>query len=417
MSMSSPDIDVALEIDQRVPDDQFRAQVRDWIGRHAPEGLANMVDWSELLVGNWWNFPEERASEQYTQWEQAMLRERLICGHWPAAYGGRDLTAAQSAIIDQECLRAGLPRIFRDQGEAWLGPAIMANGTEEQKDYYLPRIVSGEHSWCQGFSEPNHGSDLAALETKGVIEGDEIVITGQKIWTTYGGYANMLFILVRTDPDLSLRHKGISFVVVDKSTADPARLEFRPIRQLTGDDEFTETFVDGLRVPVANIIGGVDNGWKVAMTTLDNERAGRAHAARNAVFDTRFRALVRVADELGRSADPEVRREMLDVYTDLQALQFWSGDNGGHANESVEKLVGSLWAQKFGHLAMTVLGEQGAVRPEGVGRKDEGYDYRLNPWQFAYLQSLSGTIASGSSEIQRNIIAERVLGMPREARG
>lgn len=405
-----------LEIDQNVDDDTFRRHVREWIGRHAAPGLAGLADWSQLLLGRWWNFPEARASAQYRDWDAAMTRERLVCGHWPTRYGGRDLTSAQSAIIDQECLRAGVPRIFRDQGEAWVGAAIMAHGTQEQKDYYLPKIVSGEHSYCQGFSEPNHGSDLAAIETSGVIDGDTITITGQKIWTTYGQYANMLFLLCRTNPDKSLRHKGITFVIIDKSTVGP-ELEFRPIRQLDGDDEFCETFLNDVTVPTANIIGGVDNGWTVAMTTLDNERAGRAAAARNAVDANRLRDLVRVAGEHGRNKDPQVQREILDVYATLQALLYWSSGRAGDVHASVEKLVATTWSQQFGHAAMTVLGETGAVRPDGIGRKDEGYDYRLNPWQFSYLMSLSGTIASGSSEIQRNVISERVLGMPRETRG
>lgn len=405
-----------LEIDQSLDDDRFRAQVREWIGRHAPAGLANMVDWSQILLGNWWNFLEERRSPQYVAWEAAMLAERLICGHWPVRYGGRELTDAQAAIVDQECLRAGVPRIFRDQGEAWLGSALLAWGTEEQKDHYLPRIVSGEHSWCTGFSEPGHGSDLAALETRGVIEGDTITITGQKTWTTYGQYANMLFLLCRTDPDASPRHRGITFVIVDKAQADPRNLEFRPIRQISGDDEFTETFIDGLTVPIGNIVGGVGNGWRVAMTTLGVERSGRAHAARNAVFAEKFRDLVRLADELGRTTDPEVRRGFLDLYTDLQAMLFWSGGTGVVVHESVERLVATAWKQKLGHLAMTVLGERGAIRPAGTGPTYEGADYRLNPWQFGHLASLAGSIASGSSEIQRNIVAERVLGMPREPR-
>lgn len=407
---------VDLEIDQHVDDDQFRMQVRSWIGRHADVGLARMADWSQLLLGNWWNFPDERASQAYRDWDAAMSAERLICGHWPERFGGRDLTTAQSAIIDQECLRAGVPRIFRDQGEAWVGPAIMAHGTEEQKDYFLPRIVSGEHSYCQGFSEPNHGSDLAAIETRGVVDGDSITITGQKIWTTYGQYANMLFLLCRTNPDASIRHRGISFVIVDKSTAGP-ELEFRPIAQLDGDDEFCETFIDGLTVPVSNIIGGVDQGWKVAMTTLDNERAGRASSARNAVYANDLRELVVVAGELGRNTDPEVQRELVDVYATLQALLYWSSGKGKEIHASVEKQVASIWGQQLGHLAMTVFGEASALRPAGVGRKDEGYRYRLDKWQFAYFHSLSSTIASGSSEIQRNVISERVLGMPREARG
>lgn len=409
-------IETEFEIDQNVDDEQFRVLVREWVGRFMPDNLSNIVDWREILLGRWWNFPEERAGAPYLEWEAAMHKERLICGHWPARYGGRDLSSAQSAIIDQECLRAGVPRVFRDQGEAWVGPAIMEHGTEEQKDFYLPRIVSGDHTWSQGFSEPNHGSDLAALETRGVVDGDTITISGQKIWTTYGQYANHIFILCRTNPDQSARHKGISFVLVDAAAADPKQLEFRPIRQIDGDDEFCETFMDGLTVPTANILGGLNNGWNVAMTTLDNERAGRAAAARNWVFQDQLRELARSAAELGRSTDPAVRAEFIDVYGDLRALEQWASGEGRGTHESIEKLTGSIWAQKFGHLAATVHGESGALRPAGVGRKDEGYDYRLTPWQFSYFDSLAGTIASGSSEIQRNIIAERILGMPREAR-
>lgn len=405
-----------FEIDQSVDDETFRLQVRDWIGRHTTEGLAEMADWSRLLAGQWWSYPVEMKTKAYKDWDEAMVQEHLVCGHWPSRYGGRDLTTAQSGIVDQECLRANVPRVFRDQGEAWAGPSILDHGSEEQKDYYIPRIIKGEITFCQGFSEPNQGSDLAAIDTRGVIEGDYITITGQKIWTTFGKYANHIFLLCRTDPDKSLRHRGISFVIANIADAGKA-LEFRGIRQLTGDDEFCETFIDGLRLPVDSIIGGVNNGWAVAMTTLSNERAGRAAAARNSVFAKNFRDLMRVADENGRMDDPEVRRQAVEVYSSLEALHYWASGQGKEIHASVEKLVSSHWGQQFGRLAMLVLGDQAALRPEGVGTAAEGGEYRLNKWQMAYFHSLASTIASGSSEIQRNVISERLLGMPREARG
>lgn len=405
-----------MEIDSGTDHKEFQSQVRRWIGEHAPKGLAQMTDWSRLLAGKWWSYQEEMKTDEYKQWDKLMTQERLVCGHWPFRYGGRDLTTGQSAIIDQECLRANVPYVFREQGEAWVGSAILQHGTEEQKDYFLPRIVDGTDRYCQGFSEPDHGSDLAALETKGVIEGDFIYITGQKIWTTAGTHANRVFVLCRTDPDKSLRHRGISFVIVDvEENADT--LEFRPIKQLTGESEFCETFLDGAKAPLDYIIGGVNNGWKVAMTTLDNERVGRAAAARNSVFAKNFRELVQVAQERGRTGDPEIRRQMVDLYSTLQALHQWAVPGAKGVHGSVEKLVSSVWSQQFGALAMAVLGESAGIRPEGPGIESTGGDFHLNRWQLAYFQSLSSTIASGSSEIQRNVVAERVLELPREARG
>lgn len=401
-----------MKIDGTTDIADFRRQVQQWIGDQAPAELPELTDWSGLLAGYWWDYPEEMATVAYKQWETAMLEERLICGHWPARYGGRDLTSDQSAVIDQECMRANVPRIFRDQGEAWVGPSILAHGSEEQKDHFLPRIVSGVDTYCQGFSEPNHGSDLASLETRGVVDGDRIVINGQKIWTTYGGLTSKIFILCRTDPDRSLRHRGLTFVIADVAEAG-ASLEFRSIRDLTGESDFAETFINDLSVPLDNVIGGVGNGWSVAMTTLDNERGGRAAEACHAVYTRDFADLVRVAEQHGRTADPDIRRRFVDLYATLQAMKHWGETGAVGVHGSVEKNVSHEWPQRFGRLAMTVLGEEAGVRPAGEAKSG----YALNRWQNRYFRSLAGTIASGASEIQRNVIAERALGMPREPRG
>lgn len=398
-----------MEIDSTTDVATFRSQVRDWIAEHAPKGLVQLADWTRLMRGGgeWWSYRNEMDTDAYREWDTAMTAERLVCGHWPAEYGGRDLTVEQCRVLDQECLRANVPRVSREQGEAWVGPSILVHGTEEQKRHFLPRIVSGEHRYTQGFSEPDHGSDLASLETKGVVDGDSIVLTGQKIWTSGALWANQIFVLCRTDPTAA-RHRGISYVIVDIA-ANADTLRFRPIRQLTGESEFCETFLDGVRAPLAHVIGGLNNGWAVAMTTLENERVGRAAAARNASYRKDFTDLVAVARANGRSADPEVRRRLVAAYTTLCVLDRWSTPGQPGVHQSIAKLVSSEWEQRFGELALAVLGEDAAI----IGRDG---DYDLNRWQRGYLRSLSATIASGSSEIQRNVIAERVLRMPREAR-
>lgn len=399
-----------MEIDSSTDLNEFRHQVREWIGHNAPDGLAQLTDWTRLLRGGgeWWSYPTEMATEIYKVWEQRLTEERLICGHWPTRYGGRDLTMEQCQVLDDECLRANVPRVFREQGEAWVGPSILQHGSEEQKEYFLPRIVDGSHRYTQGFSEPNHGSDLASLETKGVVDGDHIFITGQKVWTSGALHATQIFVLCRTDPNASSKHRGISYVIVD--IAENAKtMQFRPIKQLTGESEFCEAFFDDVKAPLTSVIGGVNNGWRVAMTTLENERVGRAAAARNASYAKDFRDLVTVAQANGKTSNPEVRRLMMKAYTTLRVLERWSTPGKTGVHQSIEKLVSSEWEQRFGELALEILGESAALRPHSDG-------YALNRWQRGYLNSLGATIASGSSEIHRNIIAERLLELPREPR-
>jgi alkylation response protein AidB-like acyl-CoA dehydrogenase len=374
-----------------------------------------MADWSRL-VRWWWSMPDKVATDEYKMWEKSLLNERLICGHWPTRYGGRDLKESQARVIDEECLRANVPRLFREQGEAWVGPSILAHGTDAQKEYFLPKIVDGTHRYCQGFSEPDHGSDLGSLETRGIIDGNEISITGQKIWTTAAVHANQIFVLCRTDPAAENKYRGISYVIVDIAS-NKGRLEFRPIRTLTGASEFASSFFDDTRAPVDHIIGGLNQGWGVAMTTLENERSGRAAASRNALLKKEFDDLVAVARRDGRVDDPEVRRKFGLCYATLQVLNWWATPGRPGANQSVQKLIASEWSQRFGELAFEVLGESAVVRPDQSEEPDEPQaGYTLNRWQQSYLGSLSGTIASGSSEIQRNVISERILRLPREYR-
>jgi alkylation response protein AidB-like acyl-CoA dehydrogenase len=287
---------------------------------------------------------------------------------------------------------------------------VIVHGTPEQRARFLPRIISGADVYCQGFSEPGHGSDLAAVETKGVVDGDEIVITGQKVWTSGAQAANMMFVLCRTNPDVP-KHAGLSYVLIPFNVPE---VTYRPIRQMSGAAQFCEDFIDGARAPMFNLIGGLNNGWRVAMTTLGHERGGNASVA-HLRFEREFWALVDAARERGKQDDPLIRQQLAWAYSQVQLMRFSGvrtiaqiaqGRQPG-PEASISKLFWSEYHKRLGEIAMNVLGPEGLVRPEGD-------DYPTTPWQNVFLASRAGTIYSGTSEIQRNIIAERALGLPKE---
>jgi len=298
-------------------------------------------------------------------------------------------------------------------GESLVGPSILVHGTQEQKDHFLPRIVAGADAYCQGFSEPGHGSDLAAVETRGEIVGDEIVVTGQKVWTSGAAAANMIFVLCRTDPDAKTVHAGLSYVLLPFTGPG---VEFRPIRQLSGAAEFCEDFLDGVPAPLFNVIGGVNNGWRVAMTTLGHERGGRATVA-HLRFEREFWSLVDTARKYGKDTDPLVRQQLAWAYTQVQLMRFSGLRTLAQVAEgrqpgpeaSINKLQWSEYHKRLGEIAMNIVGADALVRPDGDG-------YPTSPWQDTFLASRAGTIYSGTSEIQRNIIGERALGLPKEPR-
>ncbi len=283
----------------------FRMQIRRWIADNVPPGLAEMAQWN-LPNNRFDRRAQALTSPQYGEWERRLLDAHLICPNWPASYGGSGFTPVQMLVFGEELVRAGIPRVERGMGERLVGPAILAHGTPEQKAFFLPRIVSGEDIYCQGYSEPDHGSDLAAVETKGVVDGDEIVIHGQKIWTSGAQRANMIFILCRTDPGAP-RHRGLSYVLA--RFAPDNGIEWRPVRQLTGEANFCQDFFDGTRAPLFNVIGGINNGWRPAMTTLGFERGGSATTVYLG-FELEFWDLVRDLEHAGRTTDPLVRQQM-----------------------------------------------------------------------------------------------------------
>jgi alkylation response protein AidB-like acyl-CoA dehydrogenase len=403
------DIDLGPEVEQ------FRAELRAWIEAEAPEELAGVYDWSGHTVFAGHDSMVRLAATKhpsYAQWEAKLVARRLVCPEWPEEYGGQGLDPVRTSVLNEELQRAGLPRVTRGAGESLVGPAVIAHGTPEQKAAFLPKILTGEHVYCQGFSEPNHGSDLAAVETRGVVDGDEIVITGQKVWTSGADEANMMFILCRTDPTVP-KHAGMSYVLFDFT--DPA-VTVRPIRQISGSAEFAEDFFDGVRAPLFNVIGELGDGWRVAMTTLGFER-GSSATVQYLGFEKEYWELVEMARKHGKTTDPNVRQQLAWAYTQVQLMKFSglrtlaqlaAGKQPG-PEASLVKLFWSEYWRRVGEIAVGIAGSESMLRPQGD-------NYPTDHWQDVFLASRAGTIYAGSNEIQRNIIGERVLGLPKEPR-
>jgi alkylation response protein AidB-like acyl-CoA dehydrogenase len=394
----------------------FRTQTREWIAANTPSGLAELTDWGAAPVTGARRGAALRAAytdPRYGEWQERLQAANLVCPQWPKAHGGQDMDAVRLAVLNEEFARAGVPRVIRGMGETLVGPSILVHGTPAQKEHFLPRIVAGTDVYCQGFSEPGHGSDLAAVETRGEIVGDEIVVTGQKVWTSGAAAANMIFVLCRTDPAARTTHAGLSYVLLPFTGPG---VEYRPIRQLSGAAEFCEDFLDGVPAPLFNIIGGVNNGWRVAMTTLGHERGGRASTA-HLRFEREFWALVDTAREYGRDTDPLVRQQLAWAYTQVQLMRFGGLRTLAEVAQrrqpgpeaSISKLQWSEYHKRLGEIAVGILGAAALVRPDGEG-------YPTTTWQDTFLASRAGTIYSGTSEIQRNIIGERALGLPKEPR-
>lgn len=401
-----------MDLDLGSEAEAFRKEFRQWITDNAPARLSTLVDWTSapLTGGDRSAFTEAEQDESYTRWAEVLLRDGWICPQWPTRFGGRGLTPVQNAVLSEELVAANLPRVRRGFGETMVGPSIMVHGTPEQQEYFLPRIISAEDVYCQGFSEPEQGSDLGGVQTRGVVDGDELVITGQKIWTSGFYRANMIFVLCRTDPSLP-KHKGLSYVLTPLTDNN---VDARPVKQMTGSAEFGEEFFDGARAPLFNVIGGLNNGWRVAMTTLGHERGGGASTA-HLKYQRQLSALIELARSCGRADDPRVREDLAWCHTHVEIMRYQGlrvmgrlarGEEPG-PEASISKLFWSEYEKRVGEIATALLGAEALVRPPGAG-------YRTSTWQDVFLAGRAGTIFSGTSEIQKNIIAERALGLPRE---
>jgi alkylation response protein AidB-like acyl-CoA dehydrogenase len=397
--------------------EEFRAEVSAWIAGARVPALAELDQPEHRrlrhdLVWGLWLGARNRFADAWDEWMHCNLEAGYVCPQWPVEHGGRGWTALQVMIWNEELAAALMPRATRGLAEYIVGPALIVHGTEAQKRHFLPRIISGEDVYIQGFSEPNAGSDLASLTTVGRVEGDEIVISGQKIWTSIGHTGNMMFTLCRTDPAVR-RHRGITYVLLPITNN---RIEMRDTRQMTGESEFTEEFLDGARAPLFNVIGGLNNGWRVAMATLANERGSQA-TTQHVVPSQRVNDLIAATRERGLTGDRALRQKLAWAYTQAQlmrhtGLRIVATMAQGREEDRVtvmNKLFASEYEQRLAELGMEIQGAAGLVRPEGDG-------YPLTQWQYHYLFTRAATIQAGSSQIQRNIIGERVLGLPREPR-
>ena len=398
-----------MELDLGPQAQTFRDEVRSWLEANRPDELIG-VDEQRASFGN---------SAALQAWADKLYEAGFMCVSWPTEFGGRGLTGVEVAVMNEEFARADVPRVTRGMGEWLVGPSIIVHGTDEQKATFLPRIISGQDRYCQGFSEPDAGSDLAGLKTRGVVDGDEVVITGQKVWTSGAQMANMMFCLCRTDPDAP-KHKGISYVLLPMQREDGSSngIELRPIKQITGSSHFTETFLTEARAPVANIIGGLNNGWRVTMTTLGNERGGNA-TTQHVRFQKEFWDLVEEARKRGRTDDPVVRQELAWAYSNVEIMRIAGlrtlsdviARKEPGPGASINKMFWSEYHRRFGELALDVLGMDATVMPAPEGGAQT---YEPGRWQTVFLSSRSETIWGGTAQVQRNIVGERVLGLPKE---
>ncbi len=393
----------------------FRSRVKTFLGEQLPAGWAGMGALEE----------DERERFRAT-WRQTLADHRMLAVSWPTEYGGAGLTLVEQVVLAEEFAKAGAPVGSENDGFGigMLGNTLIHLGTEEQKKHYLPRILSGADVWCQGYSEPDAGSDLAGLRCAAVLDGDEWVINGQKTWTSAGHTADHIFVLARTDADAP-KHKGISFLLVPM---DQPGVEVRPIRNMAGYSLFNEVFFTDARTAAHEVVGGVNDGWRTAMALLGFERG--VTATTDAI---RFRAeldrLFALARERGLTSDSRIRDRLAWCYGRVEVMRFrgyqaltrsLNGSRPG-PESAISKIIWSEYAQAYTELAVEILGPEALTmsgqRTGGLLQMPEhGTENSPRSWVETFMSARAGTIYAGSSQVQRNIIGEQLLGLPKEPR-
>jgi alkylation response protein AidB-like acyl-CoA dehydrogenase len=394
----------------------YREKIRAFLAEHMPVG------WQGIGA-----LTSDEAGAFSEEWRRTLHEHGFLAPNWPKAYGGGGLTKLEQVILAGELELAGLPAgvvndLFSIQ---MIGNTLLQWGTEEQKARFIPRILSGEDRWCQGYSEPDAGSDLGNIGTRAELDGDEWVINGQKLWTSAGHRANWIFVLARTDPDAP-KHKGITFLLCPM---DQPGIEVRPIRMITGESEFNEVFFTDARCPKEHVVGQVNGGWAVAMTLLGYER-GEANATYPLKFRTELDRLITLARGNGRATDPVVRQRLAWCHSKVEVMRYlgmrtlttFLAGNAPGPDAAVFKLYWSEYHKQVTELALEVLGPAAAVpsgkRPNTFAQTDDpGAPNDSASWVGTFLNARAGTIYAGTSEVQRNIIGELLLGLPKEPRG
>jgi alkylation response protein AidB-like acyl-CoA dehydrogenase len=390
-----------MDLRDRPEDEAFRSAVRAWLEEHVVGEFA-------ALGGRGGSGDETYGFETRLEWERVLAAGRWTGLGWPVEHGGRGASIAQQVIFNEEYVRARAPGRVSVLGEGLLGPTLIQYGTPAQQQRFLPPILAGTELWCQGYSEPDAGSDLANVKTRAERDGDEWVVTGQKVWTSLAHQADWCFVVCRTEPG-STRHHGLSYLLVPM---DQPGVEVRPITQLTMTSEFNEVFFDGARTAFENVVGEVGDGWRVALATLGYER-GVALLGHQLSFRREFDRLLALARSTGAALDPLARQRLARSYAELEILRYntlrsLSSYDGPVAppEASISKLYWASWHQRFCEMAIDLQGTAGLVL--------EGDPYELDDVQRTFLFSRSETIYGGSNEIQRNIVGERALGLPPE---
>jgi alkylation response protein AidB-like acyl-CoA dehydrogenase len=393
--------------------EEFRAEVREWLAE-------NLVGEYAALKGLGGPGREHEAFEERRAWNQHLAKAGLTCLGWPEEHGGRGLTVAHRVAFYEEYAIANAPAKVNHFGEELLGPTLIAYGTPDQQQRFLPKILDVTELWCQGYSEPGAGSDLANVATTAELRGDpraseatenqHWVINGQKVWTSLAHWAQWCFVLARTEKG-SKRHAGLSFLLVP---LDQPGVEIRPIVQLTGDSEFNEVFFDDARTDASLVVGEPGDGWRVAMGLLTFER-GVSTLGQQIEYARELSGVAELAKRTGAADDPLIRERLTRSWAGLRTMRSYAlatmdvEQRGGQAagKDSVSKLLWANWHRELGEIAMDVIGQDGLTLDGG----------EFDEWQRLFLFSRADTIYGGSNEVQRNIIAERVLGLPREVKG
>jgi len=383
---------------------QFRDELRAWLAANIPK------DWNE-----WREKPIEVSFPYLRAWQRKLQEGRWAAVSWPKEYGVRGASLMLQAIFWEEMARAEAPPMANSLGLGLIGPTIIAYGSEAQKKRYIPKILSAEEIWCQGFSEPNAGSDLASLQMEARLEGDTYIVNGQKVWMSYGWVGDWCELVVRTDPAVP-KHKGLTVLLVDMKAPG---VDVRPLRQMTGESEFNEIFFRDVRVPAANVLGKVNDGWNVAISTLMHERG--AYGARlHLLFKRNIDRLIELSHTLQRNGKPAaqdqvIRQKLAQCYGEIEIMRLnqlrafsritSTGVPGPEG--SILKIFWSELNQRVQQIAQELLGSYGQL----LGTDSRAVDHGI--WSYAYLRSRGNTIEAGTSEIQRNIIGHFVLGLPR----
>jgi len=398
-------VDFTLTAEQEA----FRERVRDWLKANIP------TDWTSRVAATA-DVPRPEAYDILRDWQRKLYDAGFIGLTWPKDYGGRGLTFVEEMILHQEMALAKAPPILNILGVGMAGPTIVAYGTEEQKQRYPAKILSCEEIWCQGYSEPNAGSDLASLQTRAVKDGDHWVINGQKVWTSLAHIADFMMLLARTDPSAP-KHKGITYFLLDMKLPG---VTVKPLRQITGDAEFNEVFFDNVRLHESHVLGGVNNGWSVGLTTLMYERLalGFGLQVRLRIALDGLVELARRMEKHGRVVvkDPVMRQKIAQLWIDTECLKYTGaraitrllrGEIPG-PEASTGKMGWVETHQRLQELAMEIEGPYAQLMRGSEWAVDGGL------WQHTFLRSRANSIEGGTTEIQKNIIAERILGLPKD---